>query len=1015
MKNKVLHLLLLLLTLSYSLVAQPDLSPWNENPYGNEWIDYSKKYVRVGILQDGMYQIPLATLSARVPGLNSTNVQAWFRGKQIALKIDGTNVIFYGRKNDGASDGLMFRPGPEARLDYTTNFFSEEGAHFFTAGGNGEPVLRMAVNNASPSGGEIAAEPYHIETLIKNNSDWLTSGTYAGRRFDQRPFAQRAVIDGLNSLNNSFYEQHNAFIKLLETSQSWLENINLTNFVVTSEQKTSVEFALHGDGPGGRNVDVHLAPEESQLSDADKRIHSATLSGLAGVRVSYLLEEGTHISSSGKAFLKFSSTSPSVTSANSRNRFGVSYYRIDYPQSLSFEGSTSKKFHFKAKEATQSRILLTGVPANAKVYDISDRNAPRELNGLHSETTLTLDITRNPGQPLVLQVITPAGVTTPLDANIYDVPFDLLYSSVTGNPVANIKPSPSDFDYLVITHKATGAKQVKEAAVEFAKYRVSPDGGGYKTLVISTRTIYDQFNFGEPSPIAIGRFVNYMIQDGVRSTHNVLLVGHGVGRVDNIIREIPSDIPTFGEPGSDVLLVSGLSNSPHSSIDVPAIPIGRISAFTNQQVLDYRDKVIEYERQTRELPSDQLKWRKGLLNLIGSKLASEPTSFHGYVADAVARMDASLGPWAVTELSSINAPGWPPASGTELARVNAPIEGYINDGVGMLTYYGHGNFSGTVYDIGSASQSRYTQTNKRYPFVYITGCGVGDAFSSHGVLYIASDWIYTPNKGAIAMFANTYLAYTGTAANYMTLLYEQIFGQSDANRRTLGGIQVNMAKLVTGSSNARVAATDNEIANVHQTALFGDPALRILLVSDSPLPVSYLNFSGTLQENSSVRLAWETASERNNDHFVIERSRDGKTFDPIGKVLSKRVSTDERTPYSFVDASPITGINYYRLKQVDVSPTEESSGSSAYSTIISVSVKSGITQKVSIYPNPTRDKVIIDGEGVSKWRLLNSSGSVALEGVTPSADLSGLTSGIFILEITTSNDEVIRKKIVKDR
>lgn len=1019
MRTKHLLLLLFLIAFGTSAVAQEqDLSPWTDNPHGNEWIDYSKKYVRVGITQDGIYKIPLATLRARLGNdLTGNNVQAWFRGKQIALQIDGDNVVFYGRKNDGVSDGLMFRPGPQARLDYTTSFFSEEGAHFFTIAKDSDPVLRISSLSAVPASDGPATESFHIETVVKNNSAWLTSGDYVNRRYLSRPFANIADSD-VKTLNNSFYQRQNAFVKLLETDQVWDEAVDLKDFVAGTDENIRLVFSIHGDGPSERNVEVFMGTESSQLTDVGKRLLSSNLSGFSAINDSRTVVPGTHITEAGKGYLRFSSTSTPNTAVTFRNRFGVSYYTLSFPQSPSFSGQSSKKYYFKGREAGKSKIRITSISSGDKVYDISDSNRPVLLNGTLSGSNLDLEVNRITNKALVLQVVSSTtGITEPVAGMFYDVKFDLLYSFKTGDKIDNVKPEPADYDYLVITHNATGGKQVREGAVEFAKYRATSEGGTYKSLTISTRSIYDQFNYGEPSPVAIGRFVNYMIQSGIKPTHNVLLVGHGVGRIDNIIKEIPSDVPTFGNPGSDVLLVSGLSNDPAASIDVPSVPIGRITAFTNQQVLNYLAKVEEYERQTREESAEDLSWRKRVLNLIGNKTSDEPETFNTYVTNAVNQIPSSTGPWEIDRLSNETDDDWPPAGNSSFIRELAPLDPNMNDGLGMLTYYGHGDFSGTIYNIGSPS--RFSQASKRYPFVYITGCGVGDVYSSHGALYVATDWIITPDKGAIAMYANTFLAYTNTAASYMRLLYSQIFKQTDAYRRTLGGIQVDMARLFTGSSSsARVAATDQEIANVHQTALFGDPAIRILLTSNVALPVSYVNFSGAVFENSNIQLQWETAIEKNNDHFIVERSFDGKRFEMIGKVPSKSLSeTIGGTKYNFIDVSPRVGINYYRLKQIDKAGAEGQAFE--YSNIISVNLKiRSQNSSISVFPNPGSDKVSISsdrGDIIKSWKLYNSIGAVVSKGQETIVDISNLSTGIFILEVVTNNDIVTRKKIIKER
>ncbi|MFN0274130.1 MAG: T9SS type A sorting domain-containing protein, partial [Chitinophagales bacterium] len=81
------------------------------------------------------------------------------------------------------------------------------------------------------------------------------------------------------------------------------------------------------------------------------------------------------------------------------------------------------------------------------------------------------------------------------------------------------------------------------------------------------------------------------------------------------------------------------------------------------------------------------------------------------------------------------------------------------------------------------------------------------------------------------------------------------------------------------------------------------------------LPVVLSNFAASSLQ-TFVQLSWETQSEINNDHFVIERSSDAKTFTEIGSVLGAG-NTSSATIYTFTDENPEAGMNFYRLRQVD--------------------------------------------------------------------------------------------------
>ncbi|MDT8411307.1 MAG: hypothetical protein RQ875_02495 [Vicingaceae bacterium] len=89
----------------------------------------------------------------------------------------------------------------------------------------------------------------------------------------------------------------------------------------------------------------------------------------------------------------------------------------------------------------------------------------------------------------------------------------------------------------------------------------------------------------------------------------------------------------------------------------------------------------------------------------------------------------------------------------------------------------------------------------------------------------------------------------------------------------------------------------------------------ILVDNNTPLPVTLFNFE-TDCENGFVVLNWSTASEINNDYFVIEKSTDAINFFPIATVQGNG-NSNSFISYNYTDPSPNYTTTYYRLKQVD--------------------------------------------------------------------------------------------------
>lgn len=137
----------------------------------------------------------------------------------------------------------------------------------------------------------------------------------------------------------------------------------------------------------------------------------------------------------------------------------------------------------------------------------------------------------------------------------------------------------------------------------------------------------------------------------------------------------------------------------------------------------------------------------------------------------------------------------------------------------------------------------------------------------------------------------------------------------------------------------------------YNTAFDGTVHIEWMGIGDNcaipPLPVELLDFQATRYEDH-VQLSWSTASETDNDFFDIERSEDGVTFQSIGTVPGQGTSS-EVVHYTFDDNAPLSGVTYYRLRQVD------NDGSYTYSLVISVpAVVTNAADWLSVSPNPVQ-------------------------------------------------------------
>ena len=122
----------------------------------------------------------------------------------------------------------------------------------------------------------------------------------------------------------------------------------------------------------------------------------------------------------------------------------------------------------------------------------------------------------------------------------------------------------------------------------------------------------------------------------------------------------------------------------------------------------------------------------------------------------------------------------------------------------------------------------------------------------------------------------------------------------------------------------------------------------------TPLPVEMLSFTGECYVDY-VSLEWATASELNNDKFIIERSADLQQFESIAEIEGNG-NSNEVINYYYNDYSPLKTLSYYRLKQIDFD------GSFKYSDVVAVYCDQKATSPIlSVFPNPAKDYLNIVG------------------------------------------------------
>ena len=332
-----------------------------------------------------------------------------------------------------------------------------------------------------------------------------------------------ATFGESSALNTSYYDRSNAWVGPTiygtgnATQPQLLDNDVELRKWKTDEVKPQMEILVNGLNVGYHDVEVYVSPTVSDIQTSPKLVASMPFFGFGGEKKVVDLTLNTNLSPTGTGKVRVLSKTVNYSS----DWFGLSFFAITYPQFVDMDGGATATFKFPSTGQSSSLINVSGAAASSLVYDITDPFKPVLVNNSKFDagtSILSCVVPRTSGKSLELVVVTPA-YATPVLGTIKTVNFEPVFekTNVSGRTSAGAL-NPAAFDYLILTNDDSNtdpAKRLKSGARAYAEnYRSLPVGGNFRTLVMDMRTIYDQFNYGEPSPLAIGRFVDYMIQDG---------------------------------------------------------------------------------------------------------------------------------------------------------------------------------------------------------------------------------------------------------------------------------------------------------------------------------------------------------------------------------------------------------------------------------------------------------------------------------------------------------------------
>ncbi|MGZ5242482.1 MAG: putative type IX secretion system sortase PorU2 [Bacteroidia bacterium] len=750
---KGVFMLFLLLTANANLFAQ--------RPFGNEWIHFDQPYWKIKVGQDGVYRLNYNDLKAAgvdVDGQEPNFYQLFYRGQQIPIYVHGESdstfnntdfIEFYGRKNDGALDSLLYaKPSDQSHPYYST--YTDTSAYFLIWGYFDEP-LRIKDYNFNAAA--VATNIIQEQKLTYFNEVYQDGAQIIPK--DNFYTSEYTLNEGWQTKDISRGNQRDVVI----TTE------NADN---TSSTKPVLEFRINSRSDvWNATPDHNLIVSVKSNSGTFREVYNETYDGFKANIASIPLE--------------WSDLGTNITVRVRSNGVGtnadihtIAYVRVKYPKKLTVTAQVNKVFentHATADTAITFRFAK-----------------PKTFN---ADNIILLDITNgfraNPSVNFTADTVSYSIKNTGLVTKYFLFDSTSVISGLSLNPVTfNQIDLSEDYNYLLITHKvfANAAQQYKS----YKESRSINDSVKFKVLMMDVEDLYDQFSYGVKHPASIQNFNMYVYKKQAVAPKYLLLLGKGY-EIRTVRAKAAEDyVPTIGQPAAELLYVAGIDNN-FTGYDLtlyPNIAVGRIAARTEEEALIYLNKLKAYDSVPKAL------WKKEMIHVGGGMELSVQNLSKNYL-NGVKKI--AEGPYLGARVHSYFAETSDPVNRDKKAVIQAKIE----SGIGMLTYFGHA--SGIQLGVEFADPNTLKNTDK-YPIMYLNGCNVGNPALPN---VAQSDlYLFGKEKGAVSWLSHTNATYTGTLYDQMRKFYTQMATKSYSG--SIGDAWKESLKLVTASAELRAAS-----------------------------------------------------------------------------------------------------------------------------------------------------------------------------------------------------------------
>lgn len=725
--------------------------------YDPSWYDPSAPHVKIGVVNDGVYRVSAAQLNAA--GVPATADPATFRlleqGQEVPIVYDNGDLIFVGQRNRGADEAWAYDGDPSLQSSTYYSLYSDTTFYWLTWGGaNG-----LRYQPATPPAGAPVA-------VVRDTLHREQDNTY---------FYGQASGDPRYTRGEGYYWTRFS-INTAGTNIERTYALPLDRYAATAGEAVTVRVRLMGTSGSRHRVRVAVEPAgggNALATDEATWDRYALTTLTATVPAGAMPADGA---------LQIRLTSFGDASYGTPNYVSLDWIEAAYPRTLAAEGTTdAQRFIAPAGNTT---FTLTNHTGPVTVY------APSRAR--HYVATSAGDGT------FTLNAALPSNTALwAVGANGYRTP-----ATVRPDTPSNWAASSNAADYVILTTPA-----LRSSADALAAYRQNTPG--YTTAVVEVQDVFDQFDYGRPTPVAIRRFVR--ATQAWQTAPQFLAIWadapYPVSKADGVPQPRPPwAVPSFGYGPSDGWFAMQ-SGGPDDWSEVVAI--GRIPVRTNEDGALFLEKLRTYE------DAPLADWQKRMLLLAGGTSASEQNTLQFYTTQWAETASAPVGADTLYYFKNVNDPL--DTSFQDSLRVD------LRRGSGWLNYFGHS--AAQTWEIVTDPPSEFDNAG-RLPFVVSLACKTGSfaggRFEDRDAPSLSEQLVVGTLNGGIAHWGTSELGNITPSARLNTALVERVF--RDTVRVMGRAIQDAKASIASDFGGSALY-----VRHLLQYGLIGDPALRLNL------------------------------------------------------------------------------------------------------------------------------------------------------------------------------------------